>query len=104
MDMDHRYDFRLTRPAEKIAVAIRECDAEGPILDAAFSGARETMTDAALLGAFFRYPLMTVKVIAAIHFEAARLFAKGLRPRKAAADPATPISVISAPRDARKAA
>lgn len=104
MDMDQRYNFCLTRPGERLAVAIRQTDAEGPILDASFSGARETMTDGALLRAFLRYPLMTVKVIAAIHFEAAKLFAKGLRPRKATREPETPVSVVAPQRPARKAA
>jgi hypothetical protein len=103
MEMAQRYNFRLTRPAESLAIAIRQTDAEGPILDASFTGVREEMTDRALLRAFFRYPLMTVKVIAAIHVEAAKLFMKGLRTRQAAREPDGPYSVV-APRQPREAA
>lgn len=85
MDMDQRYEFRLTRPSEDLSILIRQSDADGPIFNASFSGVREAMTDRALLAAFFRYPLMTLKVIVAIHWEAARLLAKGLRLKKARA-------------------
>ncbi len=93
MTMDCRYNFRLTPPDDDIGVAILQTDAEGPIFNASFSGVKEEMTDAALLRAFLRYPLMTLKVIAAIHFEAARLFAKGLRVKMAASAPASPMTV-----------
>ncbi|MEZ5921410.1 MAG: DUF1365 domain-containing protein [Parvularculaceae bacterium] len=106
MEMDHTYHFRMTHPGEELVVAINQTDAEGAIFNASFAGKRAAMTDASLLSAFFSYPLMTVKVIAAIHFEAARLFMKGLRLKKAppaAMAPPEPVSVIRAARP-RKAA
>jgi hypothetical protein len=81
IDMEATYRFRLSAPGERLSVSIRESDAEGPLLNAAFAGAAEEISDRALLSAFFRYPLMTAKVIAAIHFEALKLLAKGLRLR-----------------------
>lgn len=96
MDMDHQYAFRLSRPGETLSVFIHQTDREGAIFNAAFAGRAEAMTDAALLKAFFRYPLMTVKIIAAIHFEAGRLFLKGMRLKGRGADPAEPVS--AAPR------
>lgn len=100
MDMDQRYAFDLDRPGEALSVGIRNLDADGLILSASFKGARREMTDRALISAFFRYPLMTLKVIVAIHWEAARLFAKGLEYRKRPAAP-TRASVspsLSGPR------
>lgn len=93
MDMDQRYDFTLTEPGERLSVAILQSDADGPIFTASFAGAREAMTDRTLLAAFFRYPLMTLKVIIAIHFEAARLFAKGMRLKGRPADPDRAVSI-----------
>ncbi|NWG70868.1 MAG: DUF1365 domain-containing protein [Parvularculaceae bacterium] len=96
IDMAATYHFRLSRPGERLALAIREDDAEGPLLDATFAGRAEAVSDRALLSAFFRYPLMTVKVIAAIHFEAAKLFAKGMRLRPGIT-PSDPITLVRAP-------
>jgi len=94
MDMDQRYAFDLNRPGEALSVGIRNFDTDGLVFTASFKGARRAMTDRALVGAFFRYPLMTLKVFIAIHWEAARLFAKGLRLRKR---PAAPIRASVSP-------
>lgn len=88
MDMDQRYAFDLNRPGEALSVAIRNIDSAGLIFSASFKGARRAMTDRALISTFFRYPLMTLKIIAAIHWEAARLFVKGLKFRRRPTAPA----------------
>ena len=95
MDMDQTYAFRLSRPGESLSVFIHQTDKDGPIFNAAFAGRAEEMTDAALLRAFFRYPLMTLKIIAAIHFEAGRLFLKGMRLKGKVPDPAAPVTATS---------
>jgi hypothetical protein len=76
---DCRYQFRIRPPGEDVAITIREEEAGAPILNASFAGARRILTDRALLAMLLRYPLMTVKVVAAIHFEAVRLMLKGVR-------------------------
>jgi uncharacterized protein len=76
---DCRYRFRIRPPAEDVAIAIHEDEAGRPILNASFAGIRGALTDRALLTMLLRYPLMTVKVVAAIHFEAVRLMLKGIR-------------------------
>jgi hypothetical protein len=59
---------------------ILETDCEGPLLSATFNGRRRALTTAALLRAFFALPLVTLKIVAAIHWEALRLWIKGARP------------------------
>ncbi|MGG7518379.1 DUF1365 domain-containing protein [Allorhizobium undicola] len=84
--MDCLYRFRIRPPAEGVLIAIHESDAEGPLLYAAFAGRRHELTDRSLMTAFLSYPLMTLKVMGAIHWEALRLWLKGVpvfRHRKA---------------------
>ncbi len=79
MDMPMRYRFRIRPPCETLAVRILETDADGPILAASFIDDHRPMTTASALAAFLRYPLMTAKVVAGIHFEAMKLWFKGMR-------------------------
>lgn len=78
--MAMRYRFRLRVPGEKLSVMIRETatdDGDEELLIATLTGQRRPLCDQTLVLAFFRYPLMTLKVFAAIHFEALRLWRKG---------------------------
>ncbi|MEL7470146.1 MAG: DUF1365 domain-containing protein [Pseudomonadota bacterium] len=77
--MDQTYRFLLRRPDARLAVRIRQHDANGPYLIATQSGARRPLTDAVLLRLWLGHPLMTVKVIVAIHWQAFRLWLKGAR-------------------------
>lgn len=104
MAMDQRYEFDLSEPHDSLSIGIRQFDAEGPLFTASFSGRGKEMTDATLIGAFFRYPLMTVKVIVAIHCEAARLFAKGVRLSKRPPSPVSPVSVVARKTSRRRVA
>ena len=92
--MNAQYSFRLKAPAEAFSLLIRERDAAGEILRAAISGRRRPLTDRELLKAFAAHPLMTLKVIAAIHWQALRLWRKGARfhrhPAKGAGEAAAP--------------
>jgi DUF1365 family protein len=76
---DCRYSFRIRPPADDVAIAIHEEEGGAPILNASFAGARRALTDRALARMLLRYPLMTLKVVFAIHFEAVRLMLKGVR-------------------------
>jgi hypothetical protein len=78
MPMDCTYRFRISPPAERVGISILEDDAEGLLLTASFTGRREELSKRALWRAFRGYPLMTLKVVAGIHWEALRLVAKGV--------------------------
>jgi DUF1365 family protein len=92
--MECAYDFHIEPPGDRVVVAIDETDAQGLLLKASFAGTRQPLTDATLLRALFAYPLMTLKVTAAIHWEALKLWAKGVpvfRHRAAKARVATTV-------------
>lgn len=79
VEMATRYHFRIAPPGEDVALRILETDREGPLLAATFRGSRRTLTTAALLRAFVSLPLLTLKIVAAIHWEALRLWLKGIK-------------------------
>jgi hypothetical protein len=76
LSLDCRYSFDVRPPGADILVAIRETEAGQAVLTAAFSGRRKPFTATALASALLRHPLMTFKVMAAIHFQAFRLWLK----------------------------
>jgi DUF1365 family protein len=79
IEMATRYRFRVSPPGESVKLRILETDHEGPLLAATFSARRRGLTTAALLRSFFSLPLVTFKIVAAIHWEALRLWLKGAR-------------------------
>jgi DUF1365 family protein len=79
IEMAMRYHFWVSPPGARVKLRILETDCEGPLLAATFSGRRRGLTTAALLRAFFALPLVTFKIVAAIHWEALRLSLKGAR-------------------------
>ena len=72
------YAFRVTSPGREALVAVLLSDADGALLKTHFRGTREPVTDARLAGLLVRYPLLTLKVIVAIHYEALKLWLKGV--------------------------
>ncbi|MGQ9368654.1 DUF1365 domain-containing protein [Azospirillum sp. ST 5-10] len=94
MDMETAYHFRIRPPGDTVAVAIRQTDAAGTVLHAALAGRRVELSDRALAAAWLRHPLMTAKVTAAIHWEALRLWRKGLAVRPRPPAPASPVTVV----------
>lgn len=76
--MQARYHFSAPLPDEDLRLVIRETQADEPLLVASFVAQRKKLTDRQLLKAFLTHPLMTVKVLVAIHYEAAKLFLKGV--------------------------
>ena len=94
--MTATYNFTLRPPADRLQLAIREDDAAGPFLFATHVGARRPFTDATLLRAMLAYPLMTLKVIAGIHWEALKMLPKGARYRRRPAAPTEPVTIAPA--------
>jgi len=79
IEMAMRYHFRVLPPQDRVRLRILETDDDGPLLAATFNGRRRALNTAELLRAFFALPLVTLKIIAAIHWEALRLWGKGAR-------------------------
>ena len=86
------FTFRFAYALDKIGVWINYHDEEGVLLTTSVVGKRQPLTDVALIRSFFRYPLITLKVIGLIHFQALKLVRKGITYRRKPAPPLTEIS------------
>ena len=86
------YEFRIAYGAEAIGVWINHHDAEGLLLSTSVTGKRRALTTKSLLRCFLRYPLVTLRVIGLIHYQALRLFLKGVRYIRKPSPPLTEIS------------
>ena len=73
------YNFRLLNPGTILNVFIKQVDSEGTLLTACQVGKKVEMSSKNLLFQFLKHPLMSFKVIIAIHFEALRLWIKGVK-------------------------
>ena len=95
MDMDMIYDFTIALPGTTLATTINGKSMDGsPLIFASFVGVRRELSDMTLLSALATYPLLTLGVVAAIHWEAAKLVAKGLRLRERPAPPTSAVTIV----------
>ena len=95
IDMEARYDFTTRVPDDRATIAVREFVAQGQVLTAALDARRVPLTTANLVRAFLRYPLVTLKVIGGIHWEALKLWRKGAPYRTRGAPPAHPVTILA---------
>ena len=94
------YRFRFMRTIKKVNNIGKECvvaridyhDNQGPLLLTSISGRLEPLTTRSAANAFFRHPLMTIGVIARIHWQALKLFTKRVPFFRKPLPPPTPLS------------
>ncbi len=97
MDMDLAYAFDIRPPADDVFVGVRTSDADGPLLLATFKGERKALSDRAILQAFLSSPLLALKVLGAIHWEALKIWLRGIRLRPRPPAPAEPVTIAAKP-------
>ncbi len=79
MDLNSTYNFKILYPDDKLSVVIEQRDKQGKLLFASQDGIRIDLSSKNLLFSYIKHPLMTFKIISAIHFEALRLWLKGIK-------------------------
>ena len=94
MDMDLRYQFRVSPPTDVLSIRIETFDRDGPVLTARHLARRSELTDRALLKAFFAIPFLTLRVVGGIHWEAMKIWLKGIGLRVRPLPPESPVSFV----------
>jgi len=77
MDMDIRYDVRFQEPGESLNVHFISMEKDSGLFDATLHLRRKDINSSALTRVLVTYPLMTIKVVTLIHWQALRLLLKG---------------------------
>tara|TARA_B100000575_G_scaffold258503_1_gene230153 strand:- start:188 stop:487 length:300 start_codon:yes stop_codon:yes gene_type:complete len=79
IEMNCNYFFKILKPCERISVIIDQYHSNEKILYASQDGKRKDLNSKELLKSYLKHPLMTFKIISAIHFEAFKLWTKGIK-------------------------
>ena len=79
IEMNCHYFFRLLKPGNKISVIIDQYDNGDKILYASQDGVRTDFNSKYLIKSYLKHPIMTFKIIIAIHYEAFKLWTKGIK-------------------------
>ncbi len=87
------YRFRLAPPRETFELTVLKHVEGRPDFAAAWRADRRELTDAALLRLFLGLPLMTLGAVAAIHWQALKLWLKGARFHRRAPGPRASASL-----------
>jgi uncharacterized protein len=95
--VEGRYRFRAEPPGETLRLGIALTTDEGPCLNAWFTGERRELSDTNLLRSFVSLPLLPLRVVGGIHWEALKLWRKGLPIRRKPAPPASPLTFTPPP-------
>ena len=98
LGMDLTYDFRVAPPSDNVSVVVSADSPRGPVLVASLVGERRALSDRALALALFTHPLLTLKVTGAIHWEALKIWWKGIRLEPRPPAPARPVTAIEPDR------
>lgn len=92
MPMRADYQFHFSEPTERLGVSIRQFQDGELALVATQSGQGRPITDRHLLRALLRTPLMTFKVMFAIHWQALKIRLRGVAFHHKPAPPAQEVS------------
>lgn len=76
MPMEIDYEWRFSMPGKDLSVHMESYKAAGKIFDATLTLRRRPISSAALTGVLVQFPLMTMKVVGAIYYQALRLWLK----------------------------
>lgn len=95
--VEGQYDFSVQAPGEKLSLSIGLRVQGKAVLQAWFNGDKFALNDRTLLQSFFSFPLQPLKVLSGIHWEALKLWLKGMRLVSRPPQAASHVSYLSPP-------
>jgi DUF1365 family protein len=95
LNMDLGYRFRLRAPDDFLSLVIEVSDESGLLLSARYQARREPLIDRTLVRQFFATPLLPLRVMGGIHWEALKLWRKKVGLHTKPAPPADPITIVA---------
>lgn len=98
MEMGLSYAFRLILPGARMNLGIDVHGPDGLMLSAAFAGEHRALDDRALFAALLAHAFQALRVLGGIHWEALKLWRKGLRIRPSPPAPAEAVSIAEGGR------
>lgn len=78
-DLKGRYHFTFSEPGERLAVRLDETREGAPLIDTAMAGQARLFSDAMILRQVVVMPVQAFKVLAAIHWQALKIWLRGAR-------------------------
>ena len=79
IEMNCLYYFKILKPTDKLSVVINQNDDNGKLLFASQDVLKNELNNKNLMISYISNPLMSFKIIGAIHFEAFKLWIKGIK-------------------------
>lgn len=98
-DLDLAFDFRFTTPGERLQIYIDDYRGEERELLSVLTGFRSPLTTKVLVRFTLKYPLITLKIIGAIHWQAFRLWLKRLPSHPKEARPELQTGIVPTDRE-----
>ena len=87
VDLDTAFDFQLDVPEDRLRIRIDDYEGDRKFLLTSLVGRAKPLTERQMLYSFFRIPLVTLKVIGLIHYQAGKLFLRKLAYHKKSDQP-----------------
>ena len=78
-EMNHQYHFSISKPDNLISIKIDNFKKGVKVHEASLSLNKEEFSKKSLIRSLINYPLMTIKVVTAIHWQAIKLWFRGAK-------------------------